>query len=73
MTSPRKKLKSNTFQLFVFFIETRLSASLEGLNSSLVQSTGELFWHQLVQKSGLKAVMGFERFARTWSLFFELL
>jgi len=43
MTSPTKKLKSKTFQPFV--IDTaRLSTSLKGLNSSLAQSVGKLWW-----------------------------
>jgi len=48
MTSPTKTLKYISFQFFQ--IETtRLSASFEDLNSSLAQSTGELWLAQTGQ------------------------
>jgi len=51
MTSPTKKFKSKSSQLF--FIKTaRLSASLEGLNSSFAQLPGMIWPNKTCQNFG---------------------
>jgi len=61
--------KTQNSKLPNFLIETtRLAASLEGLNSSVAQSAGELRWCKVLKKSGVCGSWTDSTNWRCWSL-----